>query len=67
MLPRLEAEKALQHVAEMQAADGWTKQEDRQDILRPWLKLARPEEAKRKPTKEEFMAQMAAIGFRIVV
>lgn len=67
MLARLEAEAALQHVAELQAADGWTKPEDRQNILRPWLRAARPEQAERKPTKEEFLARMASMGFRMVM
>ena len=67
MLPRLEAEAALQRVAELQAADSNLEPRDRQSIIRPWLRMARPEQAERKPTKDEFMAQMAGLGFRTVM
>jgi hypothetical protein len=66
MLPRLEAERSLTHVAELQAGDSHSDAEVRRQHIRRWQRLAEPAEQRTKPTKAEFLASMADLGFAIV-
>ncbi len=66
LLPRLSAERSLAHVAEVQAADSWQDADERRRLVRAWQAQAWPLEERRKPTKDEFFAAMADLGFRVM-
>jgi hypothetical protein len=66
MLPRLQAERALLAVATGQAADSWAAVDARRGLIRAWERdAAPPVEQRAKPTKDEFLRNMAALGFSV--
>ncbi len=62
LLPRLQAEEALQAVAVLQAAHPEYKPEHRRRLLQGWERQAQQESERVKPT----VGQLGMVGIRVV-
>lgn len=67
MLPRLQAEESLRHVAERQAASADVKAAHRERLISTWQREAAGESyTPVKPDERQLTSRMAALGIKVV-